>query len=206
MAFALCTERHDGVDNIIVVLPQRLDGFLTRHAGLCRDQVNILRLQSGVVDLLSVVIVVVVFDLAGVFRGRFALAGLGAVVATSMRIAMAGVARVGRGQLLGSTGLGRRVEIFDLGFAEDAGKRIKLSGIFTTFWRGAAYIQVLLDGDLYTSGLLITKRTYRRTSISFDLGTCNQHYKICLSTERGKADKKNRVKVTQHPHFSVVGA
>jgi len=42
------------------------------------------------------------------------------VVVASVRVAVAGSGVVGCGQILRCLGLGRLVEVFDLGFAEDA--------------------------------------------------------------------------------------
>jgi len=59
-------------------------------------------------------------------------------------------------ELLSGARLRLRVEIFNLGFAEDA-----KSWLIQKYCEGRqspSYIQVLLDGDLYTSGWLMTKR------------------------------------------------
>jgi len=66
------------------------------------------------------------------------------------------------GKLLGGRSLRRGIEVLDLGFAEDAVTTLTPTACARLLV--AAHIYVLLLGDLYTSGLLMTKRTYRSVS------------------------------------------
>jgi hypothetical protein len=61
------------------------------------------------------------------------------------------------GELLGGSGLGAGVEVLDLGLAEDAVEGLIL-GLASAVTKWKTYMYVLLLGDLYTSGLLMTKR------------------------------------------------
>lgn len=109
----LYAQRHDTVHNIVVVLLERLHRLLSAHARLSHDQLDVLRLQASVIDLLSIVLLFFSL-LAGVPLDGLALVALCAVV-------MAGVLVGGLcGELLGGRGLGLGVEVFDLGLTEDA--------------------------------------------------------------------------------------
>ena len=52
----LYAESHDGVDNIIVILLERLDRLLPADASLSHDEFDVLGLESRVVDLFAVVL------------------------------------------------------------------------------------------------------------------------------------------------------
>ena len=104
-------ERHNGVDDVVVVLLQRLDGLLAAHARLLHHQLDVLALQTRVVDLLAIVFLF----LRRLGIGRFDSLVLLAVVMASVRVGGFGV-----GELLGGGSLGLRGEVFDFGFAEDA--------------------------------------------------------------------------------------
>lgn len=62
-------ERHDRVDNVIVILLERLDGLLPADAGLGLDELNVLGLEARLVDLLAVVLLLFfLFGLAALNR------------------------------------------------------------------------------------------------------------------------------------------
>lgn len=104
----LDTQSHDRVDNIIVILLQRLDGLIAADVGLGHDQLNVFILETLGINLFAVVLVVVLLGL-----GRLnSLAGL-AVVVTSV------VVGTGGGKLLGGSLLGRGVDVLNLGLAKD---------------------------------------------------------------------------------------
>lgn len=109
----LYAQCHDAVDNIVVILLQRLDGLLAAHACLGHHELDVLGLETGVVHLLTIVLLLLSRLL--VLDG-FALVGaVGGVVVTGVRI----VCRL-CGKLLGGRGLSLGVEVLNLGFAEDA--------------------------------------------------------------------------------------
>lgn len=105
----LDTQSHDGVDNIVVVFQQRLDGLFTANTGLGHDQLNVLILEPFGVDFLAIVVVVVLLGLGGLDG----LAGLTVVVAGVVTVGTCG------SKLLSSSLLGRGVDILDLGLAKD---------------------------------------------------------------------------------------
>jgi hypothetical protein len=107
----LYAEGHDTVDNIVVVLLEGLDGLLPAHAGLSHDELDVLGLEASVIDLLAIVVVLLL--LLGTLDG-LALVTLGGVVVAG--VVVGGLA----GELLGSLGLGLRVEVLNLGLTEDA--------------------------------------------------------------------------------------
>ena len=107
----LYAEGHDTVDNIVVVLLEGLDGLLPAHAGLGHDELDVLGLKTGVIDLLTVILLLLLG--LGTLDG-LGLGALGGVVVTGVV--------VGRlvGELLSSLGLGLGVEVLNLGLTEDA--------------------------------------------------------------------------------------
>jgi hypothetical protein len=107
----LYAEGHDTVDNIVVVLLERLDSLLPAHAGLGHDELDVLGLESSVVDLLTIVLLL--FLGLGTGNG-LALVALGGVVVAGVLVG--GLA----GELGGGLGLGLGVEILNLSLTEDA--------------------------------------------------------------------------------------
>lgn len=107
-------ESHDRVHDIVVVLPEGLDGLLAGDVGLGHDKVNVLGLEAGLVNLLAVVLL---FLLLALGLGGLALAVVVLVVMTSVLTAGGGL---GGGKLLSSGSLGLGVQILDLGLTEDA--------------------------------------------------------------------------------------
>ena len=108
-----CAQRHNRVDYIVGIVLQCLDRLLPRDTGLCHDELNVFLLKTRVVYLL-----VVVFFL-------FSLLLLVLLLALVVRVVVAGViaSGIGRflsGELLSGSGLLWGVEVFDLGFTEDA--------------------------------------------------------------------------------------
>lgn len=110
---SLNAESHDGVDDIVVVLLERLDGLLPRYVGLRHDELNVLVLDALGVHLLAVILLLL-GSLVG--RGVGALDGL----AAGLAVVVARVVVLGLGELLRGGGLGRGVEVLDLGLTEDA--------------------------------------------------------------------------------------
>lgn len=108
----LNTQSHDGVDNIVVILLQCLDGLFAADTGLGHDQLNVLVLKTLGVHLLAVILLFVLLGLAvlGV------LARLAVVVAGVVTLGTGG------GELLSSGLLGGSVDVLDLGFTENTGK------------------------------------------------------------------------------------
>lgn len=108
---SLYAQRHDGVDNVVIVLLECLDGLLPADGCLSHDELNVLGLESSVIDLLAVILLLVLLGLLG-------LNGLALVT-----VVVAGVV-TGRsllsGKLLGSGSLSLRVEVLNLGLTEDA--------------------------------------------------------------------------------------
>lgn len=144
---SLYAQRHDGVYDVVVVLLEGLDGLLPGDTSLLHDKLNVLALETGVINLL--VIVLLLFLLL-VLDG-LALGGLVTVVVASVVVGLG----LGLSKLLGGGGLGLGVEVLDLGLTEDAGA----GSVGGKAMEGQqTNIQVLLEGDLYTSGWLMTKR------------------------------------------------
>ena len=107
----LYAEGHDTVDNVVVVLLEGLDGLLSADRSLGHDKLNVLGLKTGLVDLLTVILLFLL--LLGTLDG-LALVTLGGVVVAG--VVVGGLA----GELLGSLGLGLGVEVLNLGLTEDA--------------------------------------------------------------------------------------
>jgi hypothetical protein len=114
-AHRLYAEGHDTVDNVVVVLLEGLDGLLPAHAGLGHDELDVLGLETSVVDLLTIVLLLLL--------GLGTLDGLALV--TLVGVVVAGVVVGGlAGELLGSLGLGLGVEVLNLSLTEDAVLRV----------------------------------------------------------------------------------
>ena len=120
----LYAEGHDAVDNVVVVLLEGLDGLLPAHAGLSHDELDVLGLKAGVVDLLAIVLLLLL--LLSTLDG-LALVTLGRVVVTG--VVVGGLA----GELLGSLGLGLGVEVLNLGLTEDAVLQVS-HGFLPSHW------------------------------------------------------------------------
>jgi hypothetical protein len=117
----LYAEGHDTVDNIIVVLLEGLDGLLPAHAGLGHDELDVLGLETSVVDLLAIVLLLLLG--LGALDG-LALVTLGGVVVAG--VVVGGLA----GKLLGSLGLSLGVEVLNLSLTEDAVLRVSKTAYF----------------------------------------------------------------------------
>lgn len=113
---ALYAQSHDRVDYIVVVLLQCLDSLLPGNACLGHHQLDVFVLETGSINLLSVILIVVFLVIALV--DSLALSAvMGVVVA---RVVVSGViVLVLSGKLLGCGSLSLRVEILDLGLSED---------------------------------------------------------------------------------------
>lgn len=111
--FRLYAQCHDTVDNIVVVLLECLDGLLPTDAGLGHDKLNVLGLETGVVNLLTIV-----FLLLG-WLARTLLNGLALVGTISGVVVGSLVCRL-CGELLGGGSLSLNVEVLNLGLTKDA--------------------------------------------------------------------------------------
>jgi hypothetical protein len=110
---SLYAESHDGVNDIVIVLPESLDGLLAGNACLCHDELNILGLKTSLVNFLTIILLLLLLIL---HRG-LALAEdlLLVVVVTGV---VAGSLR--GSELLSGGGLGLGVQVLNLGLTEDA--------------------------------------------------------------------------------------
>lgn len=117
----LYAQGHDTVDDVVVVLLERLDGLLPADAGLSHHKLDVLRLKTGVVDFLTIVLLLL--SLLRIALNGLALVGtLGGVIVASL------VGRL-RSELLSGGGLSLGVEVLDLSLTEDA--RMK-SAVFSS--------------------------------------------------------------------------
>lgn len=107
----LDAQSHDRVDDVVVILLERLDGLLPRYVGLRHDELNVLVLDALGVHLLTVILLL----LGGLLGGIATLNGL-----AGLAVVVACVVVLGGGQLLGGGGLGGGVQVLDLGLTKDA--------------------------------------------------------------------------------------
>lgn len=116
----LYAESHDRVNDIVVVLPQRLNSLLTGNASLSHNEINILSLEASLIDLLAIVLFLLLLLRSEVGNGLLALT---VVVVVVMLVVVTSVVTggLGGGELLGGGGLGLSVQVLDLGLTEDAG-------------------------------------------------------------------------------------
>lgn len=112
---SLDTERHDGIDNVIVVLLQCLDSLFAADVGLGHDELDILVLDALGVDLL--VVILLLFLLLGV-------AVLGVAVAGVVVALVAALGGSLGSDLLSSSLLGGGVDVLDLGLTKDTAQDI----------------------------------------------------------------------------------
>lgn len=132
-------ESHDGIDDIVVILPQGLDSLLAGHTGLRHNQINILGLEAALVNLLAIVLLVVVLSV-----------GLGGLLEDLVLVVVTSVVTgsLGSSQLLGGGSLGLGVQVLDLGLTEDTRKKRKSAGpLLKLGGPGGTYIQQLLLGE-----------------------------------------------------------
>lgn len=113
MRLHLYAQGHDGVDNVVVVLLEGLDGLLSADRSLGHDKLNVLGLKTGLVDLLTVILLFLL--LLGLNLGGLALVGVVVGVLSGTLLL---------GELLGSGSLGLRVQVLNLGLTEDAALRV----------------------------------------------------------------------------------
>jgi hypothetical protein len=112
----LYAQSHDRVDDVVVVLLEGLDGLLPRDTGLLHNKLNVLGLESRVIDLLAVILLLLIFLLL--------LDGLALVVTVVVVMVVTSVVvglSLGLGELLSGGSLSLGVQVLDLGLAEDAG-------------------------------------------------------------------------------------
>lgn len=114
-ASALYAECHDGVDDIVIVLLQCLDGLVAGNVGLGHDELNVLVLKTGGIDLLLILLLVllVLSTLDGL-----ALSVVVRVIVSG--VVVASVVVLGSSELLSSRSLGLGVKVLNLGLTEDA--------------------------------------------------------------------------------------
>lgn len=113
----LYAEIHNGVDDVVVVVLEGLDGLLPGHASLLHDELDVLGLETLIINLLVVILLLLI-----VLVVLLVLDGLVLMVVIVVVI-MAGVVvgrSLGIGELLSSGGLGLRVQVLDLSLTEDA--------------------------------------------------------------------------------------
>lgn len=111
------TERHNGIDNVIVVFFERLHSLLPRHRGLGHDQFDILSLKARIIDFLTIVFFLLLLGFRGI--DALALDFLREVdTALGLSTTLAGV--LGGSKLLSGGCLCLGVQILDLGLTEDA--------------------------------------------------------------------------------------
>lgn len=117
----LYAESHDRVNDIVIVLPQRLNSLLTGNASLGHNEINILSLEASLIDLLAIILLLFLLLRSEVGNGLLALT---VVVVMVMLVVVTSVVTscLGGGELLGGGGLGLSVQVLDLGLAEDAGR------------------------------------------------------------------------------------
>lgn len=115
-ASALYAECHDGVDDIVIVLLQGLDGLVAGDVGLGHDKLNVLVLKSGGIDLLLILLLVllVLSTLGGL---SLSVVLVGVVVSG---VVVASVVVLGSSELLSSGSLSLGVKVLNLGLTEDA--------------------------------------------------------------------------------------
>lgn len=107
-------ECHDRIDDIVVVLPEGLDGLLAGDVGLSHDQINVLGLEASLINLLAIILLLFLLALG---LGGLGLAKVVLVVVTSVLVT---TTSLGSGQLLSSGSLGLGVQVLNLGLTEDA--------------------------------------------------------------------------------------
>ncbi len=107
----LYAEGHDGVDDVVIVLLQCLDGLVAGNVGLGHDKFDVLVLKTGGINLLIILL------LLGLLSGLALLllvgVGVAGVVVTSVVVLSS--SELGSG---GSLSLG--VEVLNLGLTEYA--------------------------------------------------------------------------------------
>ena len=112
-ASALYAEGHDGVNDIVIVLLQCLDGLVAGDVGLGHDKLDVLILKTGGIDLLLILLL----DLL-VLSTLSSLAVIVGVIVTG--VVVASVVVLGSSELLGRRSLSLGVKVLNLGLTEDA--------------------------------------------------------------------------------------
>ena len=115
----LYAQSHNGVDDVVIVLLQCLDGLVSRNACLGHDEFNILVLETFSINLLSIVLLIILLIIAGLDLLALAVGvAVGGVVVA--RVVMSGVIVLLLGsELLSSGSLSLGVEILNLGLTKD---------------------------------------------------------------------------------------
>ena len=96
----LDTQRHDGVDYVVVVLFQRLDGLLAGDVRLGHDELDVFVLNALRIDLFAIVLLLLL-SVAGVAVASMVVTGV---------VVLDGLV----GELLSSSSLGASVEVLNL--------------------------------------------------------------------------------------------
>ena len=116
MSINLYAQCHDRVDNIVVVLLQSLDSLVARNTGLGHNQLDILVLKTGSINLLLILLFLLLLGLSTLNSLTLTLVRVvvARVVVTSV------VVRLSSGKLLSSGSLSLGVKVLNLSLTEDA--------------------------------------------------------------------------------------
>lgn len=114
------TQIHDGVDNVVIERLQSLNGLLSRHVGLCHHQLDILGLNTGLVDLLTIIFLLLLLLLVSGSLGSLALVGSSILVGVVVTGVVVSSSRLSGSELLSGGSLSLGVEVLNLGLTEDA--------------------------------------------------------------------------------------
>lgn len=110
------TQGHDRVDNIVIVLLESLDSLVPRHRRLSHNQLNVLGLQTAIVNLLPIILFLLLLLLLGALDGLALAMVVTGVVVAGMFVVASGV---GGSKLLSSGGLSLGVQVLNFGLTED---------------------------------------------------------------------------------------
>lgn len=105
---------HDAVYDVVVIFLQCLDSLFPAHICLRHDELDVFRLETTVIHFLTIILFLLSSLLLRVALNSLALVALSSMVVAGMIVGGLCSKLLGRGSLC------LRVEIFDLGLAEDA--------------------------------------------------------------------------------------
>jgi hypothetical protein len=106
----LYTQRHDRIDNVVVVFLQSFDSLLPRYACLLHDEFNVLALQASFVDLLIIIL--------------FLFLGITGINCLALAVIVGSLCCFGVGELLSGSSLRLGIKVFDLSLTKDAEIRL----------------------------------------------------------------------------------
>jgi hypothetical protein len=112
----LYAESHDRVHDIVIVLPQSLDGLLAGNASLGHNEINVLGLETSLISRLSIILLL---NLGLLLLTKV---GDGLLVVVIVVVVVTGVltGSLSGSELLGGGSLGLGVQVLDLSLTEDA--------------------------------------------------------------------------------------